>query len=523
MKVQFICLAKSRRRRPDGICIAGIGIGRGKWFRPIKSNNRALERDDIVLDNGAECKLLDVIEVDVSDHEPLDYQPENWSLEETGWKYLRHIETDHVYKKLKPFFSNNGNIFGFNETSKHITAISDRPVASSLALIEPKEVSWKIVPNSDKTEKRVRALFKIKDVNYNLTVTDTNWESRYSQLSLGEYSNETLGIGQSDTILFTISLSGPHWQSGLCTKLVAGVIHLPSSKRKAEVKLRAISSSSNLIKLNATNGKKLGTYKVGTKPCAVYSNKKYVWVAHQDNNNVTWMSARDGHILSIIPVGKNPEAICYDGKNIWVANSGSNNVTKIRASNGVPVGYYPVGEEPFDICYSGGHIWVANKGSNDVTKLRASNGAKVGRYEVGREPHSICFDGKNIWVANRTSRDVTKLKASNGDLLNRYEINAEPNGLCFDGKNIWVAIHGSNSIAKIRARDGALPHIYRAGAKPWELCSAGNNIWVIGASDTVAKIHARDGEKIGSWQVGSNLWDICFDGKNIWVVDFGAA
>lgn len=63
-----------------------------------------------------------------------------------------------------------------------------------------------------------------------------------------------------------------------------------------------------------------------------------IWVANYGSNSVTKLEANDGKVLGTFTVGTEPANVAFDGANIWVTNwvtnFGSNNVTKLRASDG---------------------------------------------------------------------------------------------------------------------------------------------------------------------------------------------
>ncbi len=149
------------------------------------------------------------------------------------------------------------------------------------------------------------------------------------------------------------------------------------------------------------------------------------------------------------PAGSTPAGIAFDGANIWVANQDDNNVTKLRASDGTILGVFPVGNHPLAIAFDRANIWVVNGGDNNVTKLRASDGNNLGTFPVGFIPEGIAFDGSNIWVTNGGDNNVTKLQASDGNNLGALPIGNGPWGITFDGASIWVTNPNSNTVSKL--------------------------------------------------------------------------
>ncbi len=223
MKVQFICLANSRRE--SGRCIAGIRKDEGGWFRPIsKSTGGPLMHKDYLLEDGNIPELLDTIEVEVAESKPEVYQPENWTLESTTWKLINKVNPTKAFQLLESFILSESDLFGTKNDRVALSFLKANPIPASLALIEPDDVSW-FITTSIRGKRQTRAIFKFYDTNYTLGITDVEWERRLSDLSLGIHPKEASGFGESDTLLFTLSLGGP--LNGECFKLVAGVVVLP--------------------------------------------------------------------------------------------------------------------------------------------------------------------------------------------------------------------------------------------------------------------------------------------------------
>ncbi len=54
-----------------------------------------------------------------------------------------------------------------------------------------------------------------------------------------------------------------------------------------------------------------------------------IWVTNAGSKNVTKLQASTGKVLGTFSVGTVPTGIAFDGANIWVANYGSNTVSKL--------------------------------------------------------------------------------------------------------------------------------------------------------------------------------------------------
>jgi DNA-binding beta-propeller fold protein YncE len=70
-------------------------------------------------------------------------------------------------------------------------------------------------------------------------------------------------------------------------------------------------------------------FPVGVGPFGVAFDGANIWVTNLTSNNVTKLQASDGRVLGTFAVGMNPDSVAFDGANIWVANTGSNTVSKL--------------------------------------------------------------------------------------------------------------------------------------------------------------------------------------------------
>lgn len=223
MRIRFICLANSRKMA--GRCVAGLRLDRDEWVRPI-SEEGALLRRHYVLDDGNEPALLDIIEVNVSEHRPKPYQPENWLLENKQWKLIKRLNPKEAYTLLERSLVSTPDLFGNTSDRVPLAGLQKNPVPESLVLIKPTDVSWYIT-RSVRGKRQTRALFSVSRVTYDLPITDPVWEQRLKNLDLGVHSKGAVDIRPDDILLFTISLGGPF--EGQCYKLIAGIILIPKS------------------------------------------------------------------------------------------------------------------------------------------------------------------------------------------------------------------------------------------------------------------------------------------------------
>lgn len=69
--------------------------------------------------------------------------------------------------------------------------------------------------------------------------------------------------------------------------------------------------------------------KVGSSPEGLTFDGRNVWVAVQGTNSVVKLNAADGSRLGTFPVGGAPEGMAFDGANVWVANESGSTISKL--------------------------------------------------------------------------------------------------------------------------------------------------------------------------------------------------
>src|ERR1700681_4080470 len=77
---------------------------------------------------------------------------------------------------------------------------------------------------------------------------------------------------------------------------------------------------------------KTTSFKVGKQPLGVAFDGANIWVANNDDATVSKLQASDGKTLGTFPVDKVPFFLAFDGEAMWVTNSQGLSVTKLRAS-----------------------------------------------------------------------------------------------------------------------------------------------------------------------------------------------
>lgn len=215
---RIACLAASLKH--GGFCYAGKDIDNGEWVRPVSDDDtRAISAYYRVVGKGDPAKVGDVLEMDVGDHVPLDFQTENYEHVKKHWRRLGTFTAEHALElKDEPdslWGRGRSTHYGVHDELSQAEA-SDYQF--SLCLIEVYDlVVLAIDEGYQKTRKRIRANFTYNGVEYRLRVTDP------------EYFDHDFGNHKIGSALLCCSLAEPfEWDDGSkhCSKLVAAILPL---------------------------------------------------------------------------------------------------------------------------------------------------------------------------------------------------------------------------------------------------------------------------------------------------------
>ena len=222
--VEILCLANSRKYQ--GRCIAGLQLDGQGWLRPVSrdaSSHGALTEASIKLQDGSSPQLMDIIELPLIKPCPVLHQRENWYVSNDSWRLKARPGNGPM---LTSFLDHGPSLLGGTSDRVSLAELHDLDLQPSLCLIQPdnNHVMW-LSTMSFRGYPQVRALFRVSNNTYNLSVTDSLWEARVPGRE-GAYSSSELGVPQSASIFLTVSLGEPF--NGFCYKLVAGVLVVPA-------------------------------------------------------------------------------------------------------------------------------------------------------------------------------------------------------------------------------------------------------------------------------------------------------
>ncbi len=223
--LSFVCLAVSRKK--GGRMVAGLRPYGEGWARLVgNGENGALSVQDCSYENGSEVAVLDVVSVPVISSSPEPHHPEDFLIDETAWWVKEGRAGEDELALMETAVRRDGLLLGNAGNRVPYSDLESRPVVTSLALIEPVDLLFRVVRRPMGTNLQARAAFRFGGVNYDLPVTDINWEQTLKALGKGEHSPMAAGVGDDKRILLTITLGDIN--AGDCYKLVAGIIVLDS-------------------------------------------------------------------------------------------------------------------------------------------------------------------------------------------------------------------------------------------------------------------------------------------------------
>jgi hypothetical protein len=207
----------------NGTCVAGVSED-DEWFRPLGSGDGgAVLRNERTLDSGSEPLLLDQIVVSLKAPVPDQYQPENWTVKNATWRFVRHFDIDSARPLLVRLRTRQPELFR-NRTDRISQAELDAdPATASLTIVCPADFRLYYRRNWWNGGRRIRAEFVQAGQQYDLAMTDPAFKDLVGELPDDERVKAE-DLFPNTSFFLTISLGEP-WK-GDCYKMVAGVIGL---------------------------------------------------------------------------------------------------------------------------------------------------------------------------------------------------------------------------------------------------------------------------------------------------------
>lgn len=224
--VDVICMAHSKKW--GGWCIAGLRTDGAGWVRPVvESSYGQLYPSHMKLPDGSQPRTLDLLRIPFKEPRPSKSQPENWLVSTEPWTLLARPAPEAVLEGLDVALTPGPDLLGSENDRVPESYFERYPTASSLALVAPTGLQWHVTKDFN-DKRQLRAGFRLRSAEYDLGVTDVEYEKHTRSLDFGTHpftATSTLLPGAS-RIRLTISLGRPF--NGNCYKLVAGVVLIES-------------------------------------------------------------------------------------------------------------------------------------------------------------------------------------------------------------------------------------------------------------------------------------------------------
>lgn len=208
MNKKFIILANSRKL--GGRCLAGIVVvervagnfiidlegGGPKWIRPISKG----QNGEISLETAEKFQNLEIVELVGVRHSPEGFQSENVQIDQ-----MQFVQKTHLLESELDLLCDHRHDDLFGNKGRAIKAEMINDLNYSLMMIKPSKFSVYETQNA-RGGKQVRGKFHFKQNEYDLPITDANYQ----------YRSEN---GKIVYLALSVGLEFEGWHS----KLIAGV------------------------------------------------------------------------------------------------------------------------------------------------------------------------------------------------------------------------------------------------------------------------------------------------------------
>ncbi len=223
----IVVLANSRKH--TGRCIAGRTVSLindqlkfGDWIRPVSSEGE-IKAADSKLKDGGQPQLLDIIQIPVIEHCPIQGQPENYLVDpQYPWKKIDQLPLMQLGELVEqPTTLWLEDVFHTDYVTAQ--AIVEDPPSQSLYLIRPENLCLNLYWWEGK--KRVKTVFLYNGTEYELQTTDSLvWEFASSQFPDQGALDKRIKLPNEDNYYLCVSLAGLWELKRRHYKLVAAII-----------------------------------------------------------------------------------------------------------------------------------------------------------------------------------------------------------------------------------------------------------------------------------------------------------
>lgn len=211
MKKIIVILAKSAKH--NNYCVAGIELATNKWIRPVTSDDEiqgAVTAAALTYADKTEVQPLDLVQIEFTNADAGEIQPENFYFAGTTWKKFGHWSLSEFEK----YCGLDSTDFIFYDTSRRLepAALNNVTRRQSLLILPIENISVKVEQFDDGV--KFRAGFDYGGTHYeDFAVGDIALREKFSGQSAGEFP-------VAERAVATFSLTNP-FKDGRCYKVLA--------------------------------------------------------------------------------------------------------------------------------------------------------------------------------------------------------------------------------------------------------------------------------------------------------------
>jgi len=170
----MVILANSRKH--NGYCLAGKGLEKGQWIRPVSSSPTGeIAHSDTLYEDGSQIQPLDIVEFYPGEVRAHPHQPENVLFEHFHWEKAGRVS----FEELEHFQDHRLDFLEGEETryNDRVPELHARGFSESLGLIYV--INAKLVVVQTEYRQQLRIRFRHQGRSFNLVVTDRQAEKEY--------------------------------------------------------------------------------------------------------------------------------------------------------------------------------------------------------------------------------------------------------------------------------------------------------------------------------------------------------
>jgi hypothetical protein len=205
-------------------CVAGISLETGQWVRPVSTaDGGALSTYHCGVD-GRYPALREVVRFETQAACPLPAQPENVLVGAGPWTFERQLTHSEAGAIIDDHLAEGPGLLGSQSQTVSVAAVLAKPLAASLAVVEPDDLEFEREAVPWGNGSRTWAQLWRGDEYHAVRLTDVIVRPQLLKQEPGSYKLENLGIKPPPRVVVTVSLGEAF--NGMHYKLAAAVVGL---------------------------------------------------------------------------------------------------------------------------------------------------------------------------------------------------------------------------------------------------------------------------------------------------------